>query len=390
MDMLKRYITWIAAVVAILSLLCSCTEKDIPEPAGHEVPEGMVEIHPVLPGMCAVIPRTAPGDGRAATRTYYPSDEETESLLEDNPVHRLPKGSTVWLIAVNNEGEKKTLEKQSYVVYNPEDNETMSYLVPCEVDDEGNMISRQGTPFYLTEGKTYNFYAISPARKLDEDMQAEGKIGFIIKNGEYFYANDSRFTTTAPKGITVHADNSESVQVVQLNPMINQTAELKFQINSGDANVHDLNIQPSGIQISGLQNDSIVKIPKPDGSIEVKRPGVKWHLPLTKEDEPIELMHSDKDGLFNSYDYVLESKKRVNISVPIIPMYSISKPVIVVFRLKVNGVPTSYEIMLNEKDFKAGYSYGYKGVVSIEDGVDVITWQFVSWEHDVVFPFDTF
>jgi len=40
-------------------------------------------------------------------------------------------------------------------------------------------------------------------------------------------------------------------------------------------------------------------------------------------------------------------------------------------------------MMLNEKDFKAGYSYGYRGSVSIEDGVSVITWQYVSWEHDV-------
>jgi len=362
--------------IAALPLLCSCESDDSPVPGRTDVPEGMVEVRPVLPGMYTSLPRLAPGDRGVSTRAY-PSNEQTGLDLVDNELLRLPKGSTVWLIAESTpEGQATPVyEKRSYVVYNPDNDETMSYLAPCTVNDEGELLSTEGTPFFLKAGQTYKFFAISPARKLDENLLAQGKIGFQVKNGEYFYANDGRYASTSPQEITVENNNAESVQVVNLNPMMNQTAELKFRIARGKG-VHNLNIQPSGIQISGLQEDN--------------SSAILWHMSQAALDEPIDLKHSGKTGTLNSYAYSLDSKGRVNISVPVLPMYSISTPVIVVFRLKVNGVPTSYEMMLNEKDFKAGYSYGYSGEVSIEDNVSVITWQFVSWGHNVIFPFETY
>lgn len=375
----RHYMTYVVAAGAFLSLLCSCAEQDISRPTESEVPEGMVEVRPLLPGMHSAIPRAVPGGDTGTTRAY-PTNDSTGRVLSGNKVLRLPKGSTLWLIAENTSEGVVTYEKRSYVVYNPEDDETMSFLAPCVVNDYGEAVSTEGTPFYLRDGKSYKFYAISPARKLDETKLAQNEIGFQVKNGEWFYANDSRYTSTEPKIIEIRSDNEEAVQEIQLNPMINQTAELKFQIRKGNG-VHDLGIQPSGILISGLQNDSI-NAAHPEG--------IMWHMSLSRTDEPITLQHGDKTGTLNSYDYSIDSKGQVNISVPVIPMYSISKPVIVVFRLKVNGVPTSYEMMLNEKDFKAGYSYGYRGEVSIEDGIDIITWQYVSWDYDVVFPFDTF
>jgi len=370
--------------LAVLPWLCSCETQDALNPGGSAVPEGMVEIRPVLPGMHSALPRVVPGPKSASTRADgypYPDNETTENALINNPTKRLPKGSTVWLIAKSPAAAGQTaptFDMRSYVVYHPEDDEKMSYLVPCTVNDEGEMQSMEGAPFYLKDGQSYDFYAISPARKLDETLLAKGKIGFPVKNGQYFYANDCRYAATESKTITVQGNNEEGVQVIPLNPMINQTAELKFQIDK-DEYIHDLNIQPSGIQISGLQNDNPTQA-RPDG--------VVWRMALERTDEPIDLLHGDKTGSLNSYDYTIDSDGRVNISVPILPMYSISTPVIVVFRLKVNGVPTSYEMMLNEKDFKAGYSYGYRGKVSIEEGITVITWQYVSWEHDVPFPFD--
>jgi len=365
--------------MALLPMLGSCESHDAPEPGKTDVPEGMVEIRPVLQGFHKSLPRDASGARSAGSRAY-PDNGVTGDALVNNTLLRLPEGSTVWLIAESSTAgqTQMTYEKKSYVVYNPEDDETMSYLMPCTVDDNGDVLSMEGTPFYLKAGKSYKFYAISPARKLDEASFRKGTMGFYVKNGEYFYANDCRYASTEPETIDVQSDNSESVQVVKLKPMINQTAELKFQIRKG-VGVHDLNIQPSGIQISGLQNDSPTE----------KNPnGLFWHMSKDRGDEPITLQHGDKVGLYNCYDYTVDSETRVNISVPVLPMYSISKPVIVVFRLKVNGVPTSYEMMLNEKDFKAGYSYGYRGEVSISEGVSVITWQYVSWEHDVEFPFN--
>lgn len=350
----------IAAAMLLLLPLYSCSGQDEPDNGGGQpVPEGMVEVCPVLPGMYRDIPRDPASTGRAASR-YYPSSDETNGkLTKDNEI-RLPEGSTVWLIAKDE--KKGSYVQKSYVVYNPEDDEQTSYLVPCSVNDEGEVTDMEGTPLYLKDGTTYKFYAISPARKLEIN---EDRIEFKVKNGEAFYANDSRYKATIATEKTVTFQDSAEVQKVELNPMINQTALLKFQISKG-IGVHDLDIQPSGIEVSGLQNDD----------------DIYWHMSQSVTDEPIILQHGKKSGTYNNYDYTIDSEKRVNIEVPVLPMYSISKPVIVVFRLKINGVPTSYEMMLNEKDFKAGYSYGYRGTVNIEKGVTVITWQYISWEID--------
>ncbi len=375
--------------MVILPLLGACESGNTPEPGGSAVPEGMVEIRPVLPGMHAALPRAASQTQSAPSRTYDTNDETNERLAK-NHLLRLPEGSTVWLIAEGTEGTPaegetaapKTYVKKPYVVYNPEDNENMSYLVPCTVNKDGDILTMEGSPLYLTNGKSYRFYAISPARELNEEDFKKGKISFQVKNGESFYANDCRYSATTPQTIQVKSDNSEAVQVIELKPMINQTAELKFLIEGGTG-IHDLGIQPSGIQISGLQNDS--PVPAQEGIGD--KNGLFWHMSQSENDEPIVLQHGGKWGTCNRYDYTIDTDKNVNIEVPVLPMFSISKPVIVVFRLKINGVPTSYEMMLNEKDFKAGYSYGYRGVVSISEGVTVITWQYVSWEYDTEFPF---
>ncbi len=362
--------------------LWSCDSRDCPDPDGGTVPEGMVEIRPELPGMFGPIPRDPSGGRYVASRTYDTNDETDNKLVERNKRLRLPHGSTVWLIAESTaEGSAaKTYIKNSYVVYNPSEGDTdKSYLVPCTVNDDGTMKDMEGTPLFLKEGKTYEFYAISPARKLDESKLANNIVGFQVKNGEYFYANDCRYNSTTPTKVEVKGGNPENVQIVSLSPMINQTAQLKFRIEKG-VGVHDLDIQPAGILLSGLQNDS------PEAGEYGNPDGLFWHMSQSPSDEPIKLQHGDKSGTYNCYEYTNDSDGSVNIDVAVLPMYSISNPVIVVFRLKVNGVPTSYEMMLNEKDFKAGYSYAYRGKVSIEENVSVVTWQFVSWDTEVELP----
>ncbi|MEY8688109.1 BF2992 family fimbrillin-A clan protein [Bacteroides sp. AN502(2024)] len=382
MNSIRLHIYQFVVTMLLLPLLCACDGQDVPDPNGGTVPEGMVEIRPVLPGMFSAIPRD-PGGVRSVASRAYDSDAITESKLDTNKLERLPHGSTVWLIVKSKvKGQATaTYVKKSYVVFNPlEGDMSKSYLVPCTVNDNGDMLDMEGSPLYLKKGQKYMFYAISPARKLDEEKLARDTVGFKVKNGEYFYANDCRYASTTPDTIEVESSNPEDVQIIKLRPMMNQTAELKFQIDKG-VGVHDLDIQPSGIRISGLQNDTT------KNAVYGGPDGLHWHMSQSEGDDPIDLQHGDKVGMLDCYDYTIDTDERVNIEVPVLPMYSTSKPVIVIFRLKVNGVPTSYEMMLNEKDFKAGYSYGYRGKVSIEEGVTVVTWQFVSWEYDVNFPF---
>ncbi len=370
----NRYIRRIAAALLLLPLFGACDKQEFP--GRDPIPEGMVEVLPALPEQFSALPRDASEVRQQATRTYDPNATTNEKLNKTIP---LPEGSTVWLIAKNE--KDNTLIKNSYVVHNSGEEEALSYLVPCTVNEKGEVTDEEGAPLYLKEGTQHLFYAVSPARQLDEAEFAQGKVAFRVKNGAYFYANDGRYARTSPQPIKVESSNPEAVQRIPLSPMINQTAELKFQIKKG-AGVHDLDIQPSGIQLSGLQNDNLKA-----GSIYGGPDGLYWHMSQAESDEPIELQHGDKTGSNNYYNYTIDAEGRVNIEVPVLPMRSLSKPVIVLFRLKVNGVPTTYEMMLNEKDFKAGYSYGYRGEVSITAGVTVFSWQYVSWELDVNFPF---
>lgn len=374
MNYIFRNIAAVLSLIVISLLTISCSEKDLPSDGG-EADANMVEVRPVLPGRFNSIPRAA-SDDKAATKAY---DDNTTTNDKLGKVIPLPEGSTVWLIAKNQ--NDNSFIKKSYVVYNSKDadnpdNKDRSYLIPCTVDKEGNAINQDGSPLYLKEGSEYKFYALSPARELDEAKLKKGIIGFKVRNGEYLLSHDCRYDSTTPTKITIARTNvMEAVQEIPLQPMINQTAELKFKIIKGHG-VHDLDIQPSGIEVSGLQYDSLRYTPS----------GIGWHMSLDPQDEPINLKHGNKFGIFKSYDYTISPEEDVNIEVAVLPMYSISKPVIVLFRLKINGVPSSYEMMLNEKDFKAGYSYGYRGTVAIKDGVEVITWQYVSWEIGIDFP----
>lgn len=372
----RRCARLIAALLLLSPLFGACDKQEGAD--GGSVPEGMVEVRPALPATFSALQRPASQGSQAATRVY-PDNDKTETLLVDNKTTPLPEHSTVWLIA-RDESDGK-LVKNSYVVYNS-NSEARSYLVPCVVNDKGEVENSEGRPLYLKNGSKHKFYAVSPALPLDETAFAEGKVALQLKNGAYFYAHDCRYDATTPQEITVNNKDAAGVQTVTLCPMINQTAELKFLIEKGEG-VHDLDIQPSGVHISGLQNDS----PAPANSYGDSG-GLFWHMSQAKGDEPIVLQHGDKTGVYQSYDYTIDASERVRVEIPVLPMRSLSKPVILVFRLKVNGVPSSYEMMLNEKDFKAGYSYGYKGKVSITEGVTVMSWQFVSWDLDVKFPFE--
>lgn len=369
----------IPAVAAVLTLLGACTDgAEIPGETTREVPEGMVEVRPVLPGVYDAMPR-AVEQSRA-----YDNGDQTNDKLTDNPTTRLPEGSTVWLLAKGSDGK---YNKKSYVVFNPDETDPngnlVSFLVPCSVDSYGKVLSLEGSPLYLKDNMSYTFSAISPARALDENALAEGKIKFRVHNGDSFYANDCRYDRTTPTTIEVASttQNRETFEV-QLSHMINQTAQLRFWITKGEG-VHDLDIQPSGMELSGVQYDGPLE-DSGDGSLTATGiDGVEWHMSQSKTDEPFDVRHGRKFGTYNFYDYRIDpTDESIRIDVNVLPMYGISKPVIALLRLKVNGVPTTCEIMINERDFKAGYSYGYRGTLSIKEGLDVIAWQYVAWTYD--------
>lgn len=380
---MKKKILSIISICATTCLFYACSQEEVAKvPVSPEVPEGKVAVTFTIPGMIA-----KPLDGFA---------EESRSILTDLniPVTNLPDGTTLWLFAEDvPEGEvSESVEPKSYVVRDidgmyDDEGRQLQQLLPCTVDEEGNLISETSVPLYLTFGHTYRFRAVSPARKFVEgatDENGEPVYAFYVDNKDYVIATDDRYEETKAKVIKIDAaaadEGSTGVEVVEMNPLINQTAQLEFTIEPEENNpyIHSISVLPQGIEISGVQDRYSASS---DNS-------VLWNW---STGEPLHAYTGDNNTSFlirkdtQFEDAFIEERENgsLYIKCPILPTNAFSTSIIVVFNLQINGSPTQYEMMLNQKIYQAAYTYHYKGKVSIQDGVSVITWQYVNWSKDV-------
>lgn len=379
---MKGRITYYIGVCIGTCLLSACSQEESAETiVSPEVPEGKVEVRFTLPGMIA-----EPLDGFA---------EESRSILTDwnIPIKNLPDGSTLWLFAEDvTDGQiPEDIKPKSYVVRDidgmlDEEGRPLQQLLPCEVDEEGNLISETSVPLYLTFGNRYRFRAVSPARKFVEDAtDAAGNpvYAFYVDNKEYVIATDERYEETEPTEITIEAaaagEISSGVEVVEMKPLINQTAQLEFTIvpEEGNDYIHSISVLPQGIEISGVQDRYSASTDN----------NVLWNWSIG---EPLHAYTGDNNTSFlirkdtQFEDAFIEEREdgSLYIKCPILPTNAYSTSIIVVFNLQINGSPTQYEMMLNQKIYEAAYTYHYKGTVSIQDGVSVITWQYVNWSGE--------
>lgn len=321
--------------------------------AADKVPgDGLIQIQPVLSGSLVA-------DG-------FATGTRAENLPEDSVIVPLPEGTTLWIIAETKDELGESIYTQtSYVVKEVSEGTGVTSLYPCEVDDDGKVVSVDGTPMFISEG-TYTFWAVSPARNLGDDNSLS------VKNGEELLATDNRYEETEPTTITVSAnwtDEDSRIEVIRLNPLFNQTAQLKFTITSEAKWIHSLELLASGVEYSGLQEET---------------ENNNWSLTTHLQTD-----YGMKNGTYRETECVTgknsDGTHYLEVTTPILPVNAIATPVVVLFNVLINGVPSPFSIMLTEKDFKAGYSYHYKGQVKLQNGVAVIVWQFVEWGTDVVF-----
>lgn len=320
--------------------------------AADQMPgDGLVQIQPVLSGSLVA-------DG-------FSTMTRAENLPENHVIVPLPEGTTLWIIADKLDGTNVTsTSKTAYVVKEVGEGTGVTSLYPCTVDDDGKVLSVNGTPMFISEG-TYNFWAVSPARKLGEGNTLS------VKNGEELLATDDRYIETAPTEITVSAnwtDEDSRIEVIRLNPLFNQTAQLKFTITSEAKWIHSLELLAAGVEYSGLQEET-------DNN---------WSLT-----NHLQTDYGMKNGTYRETECVTgtnsDGTHYLEVTTPVLPVNAVATPVVVSFNVLINGVPSPFSIMLTEKNFQAGYSYHYKGTVKLQDGVAVIVWQFVEWNMDVVF-----
>lgn len=379
---MKGIIYYIGVCVMVCLLFACSQEESVETIVSPGAPEGKVEVRFTLPGMIA-----EPLDGFA---------EESRSILTEwnIPIKNLPDGTTLWLFAeekITGGQGPENIEPKSYVVRDidgmfDEEGRPLQQLLPCEVDDEGNLISETSVPLYLTFGNTYRFRAVSPARKFVEyatDVAGNPVYAFHVDNKEYVIATDGRYEETAPTEIAIKAaaagETSSGVEVVEMKPLINQTAQLEFTIvpEEGNDYIHSISVLPQGIEISGVQDRYSAST---DNS-------VLWNW---STGEPLHAYTGDNNTSFlirkdtQFEDAFIEEREdgSLYIKCPILPTNAYSTSIIVVFNLQINGSPTQYEMMLNQKIYEAAYTYHYKGTVSIQDGVSVITWQYVNWSGE--------
>lgn len=297
--------------------------------------------------------------------------DPNSSFYNGNKTQLLPKGETLRLIACNEYGT--IIEQKTYVV-GEDDN-----LYPCTVNPDGSLKDSGSTPLYLDAGN-YFFYALSPARELVGDNET----GLLVDNGEYLLSNDWRYTQTVPTTLTTEKFNTGNKAIrLTLNPIINQTARLKFSLYTDDQDLHNLQPSDAGLSVSGLQ------VPYDKDGVTAKDQ-CNWAVGDT-----LRMAYGYKDAEDIAFAYTRETinvptddggtvqKEALVITTAILPTDATSQPLVVMFRGKLNGIPSTYSMMLNEKTFRAGHSYNYVGKVKMKGGVAAIEWQVVTWNSDI-------
>lgn len=329
-------------------ILVSCDDSLHEQGALEEIPEGCVRVNFTLSGSYG-----------------GPLSDLSRSNPLDNylPV-KIPDGTTLW-IAVYNENSTEPQQVKSFVVKG-------NTLYPCKVDVDGNVTDENDVPLYLESG-TYTFRAIGPARKLTDDKH------LYIENGQYVIANDERdrfnkglaSTTKGTKGVEAILDNTANPVVeVQLNPLINQTAKLKFTIRAG-INVYKLGVQTTGVEIDGLQ----------DNYSKSNDESSPWNWTLATD--TLIAYRGNKNTKLTLTEPVEITNEKVVYETSILPTDAYSTPLIILFSMRVNGVPSQFQMMLSRKFFLTGYSYHYMGTINLKDGIAAMEWMNVGWETDV-------
>ncbi|MBM6883248.1 BF2992 family fimbrillin-A clan protein [Bacteroides caecigallinarum] len=327
-------------------ILVSCDDSLHEQGALEEIPEGCVRVNFTLSGSYG---------GPL-------SDLSRSNPLDNYSPVKIPDGTTLW-IAVYKNNSNELQKVKSFVVKG-------NTLYPCKVDADGNVTDENDVPLYLESG-TYTFRAIGPARELTDDKH------LYIENGQYVIANDERDrfntdlaeTTKGTAGVTKKLDNGVNPVVeVQLNPLINQTAKLKFTIRAG-INVYKLGVQTTGVEIDGLQNNY---------SIDKNSP---WNWTLGTD--TLIAYRGNKNTKLTLTEPVEITNEKVVYETSILPTDAYSTPLIILFSMRVNGVPSQFQMMLSRKFFLTGYSYHYMGTINLKDGIAAMEWMNVGWETNV-------
>ena len=337
---LLQYILFCLTV--LFSISCTKGMEDI-----HDVPEGMVEV-------CIEVPDIYDG--------VLP-DEMTKAdseFLAGKLTEKLPVGSTLWLSYSKKTGEDyEDPVVKPYIVKN--DNDYIG-LYPCGTDEytDGNEewlkinTEVEDSPLYLEQKSTYKFKALYPAHDIRKsDLQLK------LHNGIWACTNDPRYTQTAATNVTLTPSGASKITYVELQPMINQTARIHFEIAKGE-NVHTLEMMHNGIEISGVQDKETL-----------------YDLDWTLDDyiEVIQLESID-DGKhwYKLQEFEVRDDKIIGDAY-ILPLDVRRTYIFILINMAVNGIPTQYVLTLNGIILEHSRSYNFDLRAGMDGNLTVVNWQ---------------
>lgn len=367
-------IKFIILVSAVYFCMTGCTKEQADAPS-YEVPEGMRAVEFVLSGMIGSPLKE--NSGAESRMGNAPGGDIDSGTLDGKDEINLPDGATLWIKAKEIDKDESHEVINSYVVRNISGTETgQQMLYPCTVDEDGNVVEETSIPMFLKIGSTYEFYAVSPARAFVKGTDN----ALYVNNKEYVVSSDKRYSQTEPKKVLIEDNGEGTVQIVKMNTLINQTAQLEFTIyaEDNDPNIYSLDVLPQGVEISGIQRLYDINM-----NVNAEPWNWSWNdtlkVMIGQNDEKV--IVRKMNNVDNNF-IVKNSDGSLYVKCPILPTDAFSSSIIVLFNLEVNGNPTQFEFMLNQKIFRSAYTYHYKGKLSIENGVTVMTWQYVSWDID--------
>ncbi len=374
------------SLLLLTVLLCACTTETVYIVEDDTAPKvgDSVRVEFLCPEVYTfATPQNTTTRAYEAVSLEKRLNDEQKPQLTKTP---LKDGALLWLLSQKKKGN--TYSDPVLGGYKVKYN-TNGYPVfsPCQIkrDDQTGTLSlvnieteENGSPLYITVGDTCRFLIMSPALELQETTEnGNNTYKVFIKNGVYFASTDNRYTETkaSDKYISPESVDSNGVQYVKLNPIVEQTARVKVTVVAGDG-VYDINIMNSGVEVSGLQN-------------AYDKEGKDYLWSLDQIEDTLEMHLGDKNTRVvipqsDFTEYTTESgKKALTGDIGILPTDIMSTVMYILVNVEVNGVPTQYVTQLSMMRLYHGFSYNVTLKVSIQDGVSVATWYNDSWTEDL-------
>ena len=345
--------------LCVLFLAVSCIQR---EPSGVSE-DGLVGGHILPPQVYGHQP------GSPATKAVGDIDDRLPSL----PKMNLAEGSTLWLTY-----EHKTADGYdppvltSYVVRSAGGGYQALYACAFSEED-GKLVvnaddaSTTATPLYLKHGETYRFRMIAPAMPISQN-----DLSMHVDNGDSFCSSDQRYTETSSVDTKVEATAS-GVNYISMNPMIQQTARLKFTLKKG-ANVSSIKMMGDGVEISGIQ-DPYMHNPGGDD--------FNWSSMDTADTLVMRLGDKRAWVKLPGERFATNADGDLVGDICILPTDARSNTVTILLNMAVNGVPTQYITTLNGMVFEHAKSYNMTFTVGLQNNIVVVNWQNVSWTDEI-------